>query len=97
MPTVKQYSLNLWKVQKVIMSKLGLNVSWSGPEDKARAMTEDIMLGTLLKVLVDKGLVTDAELNAAYTTVATATFPPGVWAPPPPLGEGDPADPDLGV
>lgn len=97
MATVKQYSLNLWKVQKVVMKKLGLDVTWGGPADKISAMGSDVMLAVLIKMLVDKGIVTDAELNAAYTAVASATFPPVIWPAPPPMGEGDPADPDLGA
>lgn len=97
MATVKQYSRNLWTVQKTIMRKLGLDVLWGGPEDKIRAMSGDVMLGTLIKLLTDKGVLTDAELNAAYTAVAAFDFPVIRDGPLPPLGEGDPADPDLGV
>lgn len=96
MATVKQYSLNLWKVQRTVMKKLGLDIAWAGPAEKVPAMASAVMLATLVKILTDKGVVTDAELNTAYTTVRDADFPI-VWPAPPPMGEGEPEDPDLGA
>lgn len=97
MATIKQYTTNLWRVQKVVMRKLGLAVAWSGSEEKIRALGSDVLLATLLKILVDKGVMTDGELNAAYLAVANADFPVIKDQAFPALGEGEPADPDLGV
>lgn len=76
MATLKAYATNLWKVQRAVCAKLGLQVAAAPLSERALAVSGDILLGTLCKVLVDKGLVTDAELNAAYNAAASANIPP---------------------
>lgn len=97
MATLKQYTRNLWQVHRTVAGKLGLNVTWGEPEQRVLVIADDVMLAVLLKLLVDKGLVTDAELNAAYNAAASAALPkqPPVVAAP---GEDEaPAEPDLGA
>lgn len=97
MATVKQYTANLWKAHKVVCRKLGMDVSWGDPGERVRVVSSDVMLAGLLKILVDKGVISDADLTAAYTAITNATFPvlPPVGYPN--FAEGDvAADPDLG-
>lgn len=97
MATVKQYALQLWGAHKVVSAKLGLNVEWGSADVRTSVIATDVMLGTVLKVLVDKGLVTNADLTAAFNAVAGAAFPslPSVV---PNSSDGQPIpDPDLGA
>lgn len=97
MATIKQYAVQLWQTHKTVCQKFGVDVSTSDSRTRTMIVSEDVMLGTLMKILVDKGLITNAELTAAYTAVTNATFPP---LPPEVVVTSDgppPADPDLGV
>lgn len=97
MATVKQYALQLWGAHKTIAQKLGMDVTTANTSTRVSALSEDVMLGTLIKVLVDKGLITNQDLTTAYNAVIAAQFPPlpsevVVTSDSPPA-----PDPDLGV
>lgn len=96
MATVKQYTLSLWRAHRAVCRKLGTDVSWGDSSERVRAVSSDLMLAGLIKVLTDKGLITDQELNAVYSAITTADLPAL-----PPVGCPDtgqwPSDPDLGV
>jgi hypothetical protein len=94
--TVKQYTLNLWRFQKTVCRKLGMDPSRGTDAEKAQIISGNVLTAVLIKILTDKGVMTDAELNAAYTAVAGADFPVLRTVLPEP-GEGEPDDPDLGV
>lgn len=97
MATVKQYALNLWKAQKVVVRKLGMDITWGGPADRVRFISDDIMLAGLIKILVDKGVITDADLTSAYNAITNMAFPSLPVVPRPDLDGGGAADdPDLG-
>jgi|SRR5689334_13484705 len=96
MATVKQYALQLWSAHKTVCQKLGSDITWGSVDERVRVLGTDVMLGTLIKVLVDQGVVTNAQLTAAYNAVTSATFPslpPDIAAPD--TGQTVP-DPDLG-
>lgn len=75
MATIKQYASQLWATHKTIAQKFGVDVASADRLTRSVALAEDVMLGTLVKILVDKGLITNADLTAAYTAVTNATFP----------------------
>lgn len=97
MATLKAYTRNLWRVHRTVTAKLGLNVTWGVPEQRVLVIADDLMLAGLVKLLVDKGLITDAELNAMYSAVEALALPkqPAVVAAP--SEDEAPADPDLGA
>lgn len=98
MAALKIYATNLWKAQRAICQKLGLQVASAPLSERALAVSGDILLATLCKVLVDKGLVTDAELNAAYNAAAGANIPQLAVDVPMPTQDGETApDPDMGA
>lgn len=75
MATVKQYTMNLWRVHRTVSRKLGLSVDWGSLDERAGVVSTDIMLAGLIKALTDNGVVTDAQLNAVYNAIASAEFP----------------------
>lgn len=95
MATVKQYAISLWRAHRAVCRKLGADLSWGDPTERIRVIGSDVMLAGLIKVLTDKSLVTDQELNAVFTAITNADFPAlgPVSAPGP--GQETP-DPDLG-
>lgn len=98
MAALKSYATNLWKAQRVLCQKLGLQVASAPLSERALAVSGDILLGTLCKLLVDKGLVTDAELNSAFNTAASSPLPQLQTSVPMPTQDGDVVpDPDMGA
>lgn len=96
MATIKQYAIQLWQTHKIVSRKLGADVSWGDISGRAGAMTESVMLAGLLKILVDKGVITNQDLTTAYTAITNADFPqlPNMVLP---VDGGTPPDPDIGV
>jgi hypothetical protein len=95
MASVKTYVQKLWTVHKTVSRKLGADVSWGSIDSRVNALTTDVIVACLVKTLTDKGLVTDAELQAVFNAVASADFPaqPNTVEP---VDGGSPPDPDLG-
>lgn len=97
MATVKQYAINLWHVHKTVIGKMGIGVEWGSVDARAPVLSTDVLLAMIVKILVDKGVVTDLELSTAATQLTNAAFPqlPSVVA------NSDDAqplpDPDLGA
>jgi hypothetical protein len=102
MATLKTYVRNLWAAEKTIYGKLSGGVQdlrtmpyWS----RLIVLTLNVVLSVLIKALTDKGVLTDAELNAALTTAGAATYP--VQPESVPVADEDtgstPIDPDVGV
>lgn len=96
MASVKTYAIQLWRVHRVVSRKLGADISWGSIDSRVNAITTDLMIATLIKVLTDKGVVTDQELQAMFTAVASADLPaqPNTV---PPVDNGNVPDPDIGV
>lgn len=72
MATVKAYVVAMRKAQRGIAVKLG-----SSLEDKrAQVIVASCLAlqGVLIKLLVDKGVVTDAELQAALDAAEAAAY-----------------------
>ncbi|MEH0574291.1 hypothetical protein QBA54_07305 [Streptomyces sp. B21-108] len=95
MATVKQYTLSLWRAHRAVCRKLGADLSWGDSTERIRMIGSDVMLAGLIKVLTDKGLVTDQELNTVFAAITNSDFPAlsPVLAPEP---GHETADPDLG-
>lgn len=97
MATIKAYTKSLWNVQKTVARKFGVDIRWGNSDIRIAALTTDVCIAGIVKVLTDKGLITDAELQAVFTNIINADFPRQplvVHAP----GDDDVIpDPDLGV
>lgn len=95
--TVKQYAIRLWDIRKSVSQKLGTDVTTADITSRASALASDVVTATILKLLVDAGVFTDAQLNTAANAIANASFPqlqPVV----PSSMDGTPVpDPDLGA
>lgn len=97
MATVKQYTLRLWKAHATVSRKLGVDVEWGALDKRVQTLSADVMLAGILKVLTDKGVLTDTELNQVYAQITNASFPAlPVGIPAPQEGVTTP-DPDLGT
>lgn len=97
MATVKQYAIRLWDIRKTVCQKLGSDITYADITTRAEALASDVVTATVLKVLVDNGVLTDAQLNQAANAIINATFP---QLPPvvPSSMDGTPLpDPDLGA
>ena len=64
MPTVKQYVTALSNRQQVIATKYGADITRTSKANRAAIKSLLVLLAIVIKTLVDKGVVTDAELNA---------------------------------
>jgi hypothetical protein len=95
--TVKQYALRLWGVRKSVTQKLGTDITTADITTRAEMLASDVVTAVVLKLLVDAGVFTDAQINAAANAVVNANFPqlaPVVAS----SMEGAPVpDPDLGA
>lgn len=74
MATVKQYVSALSNRQQVIAAKYGSDVT-SAPKP-ARVLNKSllVLLAVLVKTLVDKGVITDADLNATLDAARDDTY-----------------------
>lgn len=85
MATLSQYTNQLRAKQEALSRKLGAWLPGMSPEPRVVLACSDATFAVLLKLLVDKGLVTDAELQAAFAAASAADFVPeaGVQPRPP--------------
>jgi hypothetical protein len=97
MATVKQYAKNLWGVHKIVALKLGVDITWGSQEKRVMAISNDILLAGLIKVLTDNAVITDAQLNAVYNAITSAAFPVQPSEVPGNQDGTQAADPDIGV
>lgn len=85
MATAKQYASQVYDGQLAIASKMGVTISAEGKPTRAVVKSSSIVMGVLMKLLVDKGLLTNAELSDAFAFVqADEYLDEPVDAPPPP-------------
>ena len=96
MATLKAYAKQLWGVQRVVAEKLGIQLAGAQLDQRALAISGDVTLAMLVKILTDKGVITDQELLTVANQVKAASFPqlPGEV-----VGNSDEPlpDPDLGT
>ena len=95
MATIKGYVQNLWDAQQFIARQLGADIRVISTEARVIVLSIDLTTAVILKTLVDKGVVTDAELVTTMTAVRNAIYkrqPPEVI---PPADGSDIPPPDL--
>ena len=87
MATLGQYFNQLWAKQSALSKKVGAWLPGMGTEHRVILACSDAGLAVLLKLLVDKGLITDADLLAAFGAATAADF--AAVTPQPEPGAGD--------
>jgi len=95
MATLKTYAKQLWSVQRSVCEKLGVQIAWAPLDQRAAMLSSDVTTAMIIKLLTDKGVITDAELLALANQVKAADFPQlavSVTA----NADGSMPDPDLG-
>lgn len=78
MATLKTYVRTLWGAEKTIYGKLtgGMGDLKIIPyELRIAFLTINVILGVILKALTDKGVITDADLQASLNTATGAAYP----------------------
>ena len=84
MTTVKQYVVALRQREEVIARKMGCLTSQEQKGARILNLSLLVLLSVLIKTLVDKGVITDAELVATLQTAADDIWPDeGPIVPPP--------------
>lgn len=75
MATVKQYIAALQDRQIVIARKFGVDVTRSDMQARVLNLALLCLLAVLIKALVDKGVITDAELTATLNAARDDAYP----------------------
>jgi hypothetical protein len=73
MATVKQYVVNMRNAQQAVAIKLGSSLA----DKRSQVLVTSVLAiqAVLIKLLVDKGVVTDQELTTALNTALNDTYP----------------------
>jgi hypothetical protein len=74
--TLKQYGRTLWDLQQTVCNRIGFDIRRAPSDQRAVLIAVDASFALILKALVDKGVFTDTELNAAVQAVRNTTFKP---------------------
>lgn len=82
MATLKNYARTLWDIQQTVCNRIGMDLRQASFETRCVVICIDASLSLLIKALVDKGVFTDLELNAAVQNVRNTAFSPLSPVPP---------------
>jgi hypothetical protein len=80
--TVAQYVTQMRNRQDIIARKLGSDIAGADKGTRVVNLAILILLAVVIKVLVDKNLITDAELLAALNQARDDTWPEEPLEPP---------------
>jgi hypothetical protein len=72
--TLGAYMTQLWNRQLALSGKIGAWLPGMGTDYRVTLAISDASQVVLIKLLVDKGLITDAELVAAFNAATAADF-----------------------
>jgi hypothetical protein len=83
--TIKTYVAGIRSVVRNVSRYLGEDTALESQSDRVAGMSILAALCVLIKLLVDKGVITDADVQTAYAALNadTASYPD---APPTPIG-----------
>lgn len=82
MATVKQYVQQLRDAQRVIARKFGVDVYLTDKQTRAIVLSGLCLLAVVIKTLVDKGVITDADLKATLDAAKADLYPDEPVEPP---------------
>jgi hypothetical protein len=83
MATVGQYLVQLQQAGGKMAGQMGVDVTRSMKSDRVVARATLGLLAVLIKLLVDKGVITDADLLTAYGAAGGGSYTPEPDEPPP--------------
>jgi len=72
--TLKNYMRTLWDMQQTVCNALGMDLRRASFENRCMVIAIDAPIALLIKILTDKGLVTDAELNGYVQAARNQPF-----------------------
>lgn len=75
MTTARQYVNIIRDRQDQISVRLGADIRQTNKEIRVMNTSAMAMLAVLVKTVVDKGLITDADLNATFNTAMAEIWP----------------------
>jgi hypothetical protein len=75
MATVPQYIAQMRQRQDVIASKYGCDISRADKQVRVLNLSILALIAVVVKTLVDKGVITDAELLATMNAARDDTYP----------------------
>lgn len=75
MATVAQYVTSMRQRQDVIARKLGSDIATADKQTRVVNLAILILLAVVIKLLVDKAVLTDAELTATLNAARDDTWP----------------------
>lgn len=97
MATVKQYAIEIWKVQQEVSRKLGFDFRVAELPVRVIVASTSIMIGAVLRILFLKNVATDTELQTLFANIRDAEYPQLPNMPPAvPEDEAEMPPPDLG-
>lgn len=67
MAALRQYANRLWRVERALGAALGADPATASKEVRVLVKSLLMILAVVIKVTVDKGLVTDAEWENAFS------------------------------
>lgn len=88
MTTVRQYVQAIRPVGRRVGQAIGADVGIQGDEERATLNLVMAMVCVIIKLLVDAGLVTDAQVTTAYQTFLNTPADYPDVPPRPPYGSG---------
>lgn len=83
MASLATYVGQLWDRQRTIAVKFGADLSRADKQTRVLDRSLLVLLATVIKTLVDKGVLTDAELLATLDTARDAAYADEPIEPPP--------------
>lgn len=76
MTTVKGYALSMRPALVAVSRKLGVDLSMEGQQPRVLLGAVVLLISGLVKILVDKGVLTDQELQVYLNGLAADTYLP---------------------
>lgn len=64
--------VNLWQTHKALLIKNGIDVATLTAGQRALLISQDIMLSGLIKVLIDKGVITADDVDTVMSAIGSA-------------------------
>lgn len=74
MATVKNYMRTLWDTQQTVCNALGMDLRRASFDIRCLVIAMDAPIALLIKIMVDKGLFTDVELNGYVQAARNQPF-----------------------
>lgn len=89
---LRSYVLQMADVQQAVARQFGYDIRYGPVEERVVTLVVDLTIGTVVKLLVDAGVITNTQLAAALAAVKAAPYgQQPLWVQPPADGTDPPA------